>query len=408
MSKIGIVNVAGLNKPIQLRGINVVQVSDNSIGIAYGSGNTNYQWSNQYVFIQFTNPGNEVNQAFIKQQFYKWLSEGLTSASALVLNEYLPQITITDVGVRGSVTTGSIIAAADLDAACVASPNTQVGLDYIGTTIPPVGTYIYDPSKNGNGLPGPIDAGNYALSFNSQLFFITVNSSSLISAITICPLILDFVYNLKNLGAGPVFNANMDSISFAIRSFLPNNGPTTNYNNYYNAFGLQAEPSSGNACSLTNNDMIYGSTNGMWPVGILNNATSNKPDFTNLDVAFGLKLNDSNVADFNNSQLYISFDLNAKGGVIADASFSPFVLNWGQIPMFSASPGGGVPGFGNGATEFSPGGNESQFVELWAGSVYLPAGNSLVGTASFTNGAFCNWNTGTGQVNGVQNSNCPI
>ena len=116
MSKIGIVNVAGLNKPIQLRGINVVQVSDNSIGIAYGSGNTNYQWSNQYVFIQFTNPGNEVNQAFIKQQFYKWLSEGLTSASALVLNEYLPQITITDVGVRGSVTTGSIIAAADLDA----------------------------------------------------------------------------------------------------------------------------------------------------------------------------------------------------------------------------------------------------------------------------------------------------
>ena len=103
MSKIGIVNVAGLNKPIQLRGINVVQVSDNSIGIAYGSGNTNYQWSNQYVFIQFTNPGNEVSQSFIKQQFYKWLAEGLTSASALLLNEYLPQITITDVGVRGSV-----------------------------------------------------------------------------------------------------------------------------------------------------------------------------------------------------------------------------------------------------------------------------------------------------------------
>ena len=406
MSRIGIVNVAGLKKPIQLQGINVVQVSNNSIGIAYGASNTNFQWSNQYVFVQFINPGNEVSQAFIKRQFYKWLSECLTSASALVLNEYLPQVTITDVGVRGSVATGNIAAAADLNTACAANPNTQVGLDYSGGTIPPVGTYIYNPNKNGNGLPGPIDAGNYALSYNSQKFFITVNSSSLISAIEICPLLLDFVYNLKNLGAGPVTSADADSISFAIRSFLPNNGPTTNYNNYYNAFGLQAEPSSGDACSLTNNNMIYGSTNAMWPVGILNNATTNKPDFTNLDVAFGLSLADSNVANFSNAQLYVSFNYNTAGS--ANASFIPFAMNYGQTPMFTASPGGGVPGFGNGATEFSPGGNASQFYELWTGSVYLPAGNSLVGTASFTNGAFCNWNVGSGQVNNVQNSNCPI
>ena len=49
MSKIGIVEVAGLNKPIQLQGINVVQFSSNSIGIAYGAGNTSFQWGNQYV-----------------------------------------------------------------------------------------------------------------------------------------------------------------------------------------------------------------------------------------------------------------------------------------------------------------------------------------------------------------------
>ena len=407
MSKIGIVEVAGLKKPIQLQGINVVQVSGNSIGIAYGASNTTFQWANQYVFIQFINPGNEVSQSFIKQQFYKWLSEGLTSSSAVVLNEYLPQITITDVGVRGSVATGTIVTAVDLDAACAANPNTTVVLDYAGGTIPPVGTYICDPNKNGNGLPGPIDAGNYALSFNSSQFFITVNNSSLISAIEICPLLLDFVYNLQNLGTGPVFNANMDSISFTIRSFFPNNSPTSNYNNYYNVFGVDAEPFFIDACTLSNNVMIYGSNNAMWPVGILNNATTNKPDFANLDIAFGLVLADSNVANFNNAQLYVSFDYNTAGA--ASASFIPFAMSFGQNPMFPTSPGGGLPGFGDGTTEFSPTSSDGAFfIEQFQGSVYLPAGNSLVGTASFTNGAFCEFQKENGQITNVQESNCPI
>ena len=403
MSKIGIVEVAGLKKPIQLQGINVVQIKPNSIGIAYAANNTNFQWANQNVFIQFTNPGNEVSQSFIKQQFYKWLAEGLTSASALVLNEYLPQITITDVGVRGSVAIGNIVTAVDLDAACAANPNTQVALDYSGGAIPPIGTYIYDPNKNGSGLPGPIDAGNYALSYNSQQFFITVNSSSLISAIEICPLLLDFVYNLQNLGTGPVFNANMDGISFSIRGFLPN---PTSYSTYYGIGGLQTEVFSFDACNLANNSQIYGTNNGMWPVGMLNNATTNKPDFANLDVAFGLALNDSNVADFSNAQLYISFDYNTAGA--ANAVFQPFAINFGQNPAFPASPGGGVPGFGDGTTEFSAGSNGSDFVSQWASNVYLPAGNSLIGTASFTNGAYCNWNTGSGQITFVENNNCPI
>ena len=182
------------------------------------------------------------------KKFYQWLSEGLTASSPSVLNEYLPQITITDVGVRGSIVTGNIVAAADLTTACAANPNTLVALDYSGGTLPPVGTYIYDPSKNGNGLPGPIDAGSYALSYNGQQFFITVNSSSLISAIEICPLLIDFVYNLQNLGTGPVFNANMDSISFSIRSFLPN---PISYETYYGIAGLQPEPFFGDACDLS-------------------------------------------------------------------------------------------------------------------------------------------------------------
>jgi hypothetical protein len=406
MSKsIGIVEVAGIKKPIQLEGINVVQFNFNNIGIAYGASNTSFQWGNQYVFIQFINPGNEVSQAFIKKQFYQWLSEGLTTSSPSILNEYLPQITITDVGVRGSIATGNIVAAADLTTACAANPNTLVALDYAGGTIPPVGTYIYDPNKNGSGLPGPIDAGTYALSYNSQQFFITVNSSSLISSIEICPLILDFVYNLQNLGAGPVFNANMDSISFSIRSFLPMGGGA-NYGSYYGVAGLSAEPASFNACSLANNNNIYGSTNAMWPVGILNNATSNQIDFSSLDIAFGLALADSNNADFNQAQLYVSFDYNTAGA--ASATFQPFLINFGQNPMFPASPGGGIPGFGDGTTSFSAGGSGNDFGSQWSSQCYLPAGNSLVGTASFTNGAFCNWDTQTGVIEFPENTNCPI
>ena len=404
MSKsIGIVEVAGLKKPIQLEGINVVQFNSNNIGIAYGASNTTFQWGNQYVFIQFTNPGNQASQAFIKKQFYKWLSEGLTASSPSVLNEYIPQITITDVGVRGSIATGNIVAAADLNTACAANPNTLVALDYAGGTIPPVGTYIYDPNKNGNGLPGPIDAGSYALLYNSQQFFITVNSSSLISSIEICPLILDFVYNLQNLGAGPVFNANMDSISFGVDDFFPIGN---DYASYYGVQGLDAQPSSFSACDLTNNNQIYGSNNSMWPVGILNNATSNKPDFANLDVAFGLSLADSDVADFEQAQLYISFDYNTAGA--ANASFQPFILDFGQNPMFPASPGGGIPGFGDGTTNFSPGGDSNFFPEIFAQKVYLPAGNSLVGTASFTSGAYCEWDKNQGTIDFVENNNCPI
>jgi len=406
MSKIGIVEVAGLKKPIQLQGINVVQFNFNSIGIAYSANNSSFQWGNQQVFIQFINPGNEVSQAFIKKQFYNWLSEGLTASSPSVLNEYLPQLTITDVGVRGSIVTGNIVAAADLTTACAANPNTLVALDYSGSSTPPVGTYIYDPNKNGTGLPGPIDAGNYALSFNSQQFFITVNSSSLISSIEICPLLLDFVYNLQNLGAGPVSNANADSISFSIRGFLPGDPNATTYSTYYGVGGLSSEPMSFQACSLTSNNQIYGSNNAMWPVGILNNATANQPDFSNLDVAFGLSLANSNVADFNQAQLYISFDYNTAGA--ASATFQPFVLPFGQIPMFPASPGGGIPGFGDGTTAFSSNSSGFDFSQQFSSNVYLPAGNSLIGTASFTNGAFCSWNTSSGQIQFVEDSNCPI
>lgn len=402
MSKIGVVEVAGLKKPIQLQGINVVQVNFNNIGIAYGASNTTFQWGNQYVFIQFTNPGNEVSQSFIKEQFYKWLAASLTSASALSLNEYLPQVTITDVGVRGSIATGNIVAAADLNTACAANPNTLVALDLSGATVPPVGTYIYDPNKNGNGLPGPIDAGTYALSYSGSQFFITVNSSSLISVIEICPLELDFVYNLQNLGTGPVFNANMDSISFTIRDFLPN---PTNYSTYYGVNGLSSAPFFIDACNLADNNNIYGSDNAMWPVGILNNATTNKPDFANLDVAFGISLNDSNVADFSNAQLYISFDYNTAGA--GNAAFQPFALNFAQNPIFPASPGGGIPGFGDGTTEFSAGSTGTDFAQQFDGNIYFPAGNSLIGTASFPNGVYCNFSSNSGQVNFEFDNNCP-
>ena len=154
---------------------------------------------------------------------------------------------------------------------------------------------------------------------------------------------------------------------------------------------------------------VYGSDNAYWPVGIINNGTTNVPNFAVEDVAFGLKLADSNVADFNNAQLYISFDLNANAGVVADATFVPFILPFGQNPVFTGSPGGGIPGFGDGTSIFAPGNAGAPaftIAQQFRQNLFLPSGSSLVGTANFPNGAYCQWDSQTGQITNVPNTSC--
>jgi len=339
MSKIGLVrDSVGVNKPIQLELINNIIVTTTSIQIYYYTGNF---YNNSTVVILLDNP-TLVGQAFLRERVLKWIGEGINSNSALYLNDYLSGVIPLSVGVQGQLSGGSIIAAADSATACVASPSTIVRLNYQGGGVPPIGAGIYlvDPSATSR-ISGPVAAGTYALLVGSTQYFITVNTVSNISFVEVCPLALDYVFNLQNLGAGPVTNADLDGISFSIRSFIING-----YNSYVGFTGNpEDEPPSFIACNSANNDSVYGTNNGMWPIGDINNAAK---DFSAFDVSFAIALDNSNSASFNQAQLYISFDLNANAGVVADATFVPFEIGFGQSQLFAGSPTTGIPGLGDG------------------------------------------------------------
>ena len=413
MSKIGIVRdgAIGVDKPIKIESINRLSITQNQIKIHYTAGIFGGN-NNSEVVILLSNPDiNTYTAAYIRQRVLRWISDGLASNSVLTLNDYLGDLVVTQVAIVGTQTLGQIIAAADSTAACAATPNIDVAID-TNNAAPLVGTRIYKVSSAPFSQPlEPVAAGNYALLISSTQYFITVNAFSAISSVEVCPLVLDFVYNLRNL-TNPVTLPNDDAISFGIRGFFPSAPTATPYLNYYTfPAGTNSEPFSFDACNIFNQpnpQQITGNQNGMWPVGVVNNATTNVPNFAIEDVAFGLKLNDSNVADFNNAQLYISFDLNANAGVVADATFVPFQIGFGDWTL-PGSPGGGIPGLGDGTIFFSPGNTDpvQGGFDLFTGSVFLPAGQSLVGSANFPNGAFCGYDQQTGNINFVQEPNCP-
>lgn len=413
MSKVGLIRDGSeVNKPIKIEFINRITTTVNQIKFHYMvNGSFGYNNDSELIVL-LTNPNTiAYTAAYIRERVLRWINDGLGSNSILTLNDYLGDLVVTQVEVVGSQTTGQIIAAADSTAACAASPNIDVALDLSGGGAPLVGTGIYLVSPAPQSLPlEPVPAGTYALSIGSSQYFITVNDVSNISSIEICPLLLDFVYNLANLTA-PITEPNPDAISFALDGSLPFDPGSVTYNSLYN-------PPPG---SVTNvppfelcgdfgpNNSVYGSNNAYWPVGLINNGTTNVPNFTALDVAFGLKLNDSNVADFNQAQLFISFDLNANAGVVADATFVPFALPFGQNPVFPTSPLGGIPGFGDGTSIFDPANANASFSgirDIFRGNLFLPAGSSLVGSANFTDGAYCDWEVSTGEIINVPDNTC--
>ena len=398
MSKIGLVrDSVGVNKPIQLELINNIIVTTSSIQIYYYTSSFN---NNSTVVILLDNP-TLVGQAFLRERVLKWIGEGINSSSALYLNDYLSGVIPISVGVQGQLSGGSIIAAADSAAACVASPSTLVRLNYQGSGVPPIGAGIYlvDPSATSR-LSGPVAAGTYALLVGSTQYFITVNTVSNISFVEVCPLALDYVFNLQNLGAGPVTSADLDGISFCNRSFIING-----YNSYVGFTGsTESEPPPFFACNSTNNANIYGPTNAMWPIGDINNAAK---DFSAFDVSFGIELFDSNTASFNQAQLYISFDLNANAGVVADATFVPFQIGFGQSQLFAGSPTTGIPGLGDGTIFITPTQTNNSFDQFFTGRAFISAvGQSLIGTADFTSGTYVSWDSNSGTINNTDDPNC--
>tara|TARA_R100001594_G_scaffold1168_5_gene4911 strand:- start:10113 stop:11339 length:1227 start_codon:yes stop_codon:yes gene_type:complete len=406
MSKTGIIRDGSItvDKPIKIEFINKITTTVNTIKLHYTTGVFGGN-NNSEVLILLVNPDvTAYTSEYIRERVLLWISDGLASSSVLTLNDYLGDLVVTQVGVVGNQSTAQIIAAADVATACAATPNVDVAIDSTGAPLLGTGIYLVD----GGGVPtGPVAAGNYALLLNSSKYFITVNSVSNISFIEVCPILLDFVYNLQNL-TNPVTEPNTDAISFTMFGMVPGGPPgTTSYEQYYTyGPGAQSDLPDFLACDPVSNEQIYGSGNAMWPVGIVNNATTNVPNFAVEDVAFGVVLADPNVADFSNAQLYISFDLNANAGVVDDATFVPFQLQFGADPAFLGSPGGGVPGLCDGTATLTPGNTTPNLADVFTQSVWFPAGQSLQGTANFTDGSFCQWDKNTGLVLFASNPNC--
>lgn len=412
MSKIGIIRDGSIavNKPVKIEFINRITTTVNTIKLHYTPGA--FPGSNDSeVVVLLDNPNSfAYTAAYIRERVLKWIGEGLATSTVLTLNDYLGDLVVTQIGVVGSQTTGKIIAAADSAAACVATPNIDVALDFSGGGAPVVGTGIYQVSSAPESQPlAPVAAGTYALSIGTTQYFITVNSVSNISSIEVCPLLLDFVYNLRDLTA-PITEPDPNAISFAVSANFPFDPGAVNYQAFYATAGLTDGPPFEVCGDFGPNPSIYGSGNYFWPVGILNNGTINVPNFAVEDVAFGLQLADSNVADYQNAQLFISFDLNANAGVVADATFVPFVIQPNANPVFQGSPGGGIPGFGDGSPIFDPANAAvpgfNGLFDIFRNNVFLPAGSSLIGTANFTDGAYCSYDKSTGVINFVEDNTC--
>jgi len=412
MSKIGIIRDGSItvNKPVKIEFINRITTTVNTIKLHYTPGA--FPGSNDSeVVVLLNNPNSSAyTAAYIRERVLKWIGDGLATSTVLTLNDYLGDLVVTQIGVVGSQTTGKIIAAADSAAACAATPNIDVALDFSGGGAPLVGTGIYQVSSAPESQPlAPVAAGTYALLIGITQYFITVNSVSNISSIEVCPLLLDFVYNLRDLTA-PITEPDPNAISFGMRSNFPFDPGTVNYQSFYTTTGITDGAPFEVCGDFGPNTTIYGPDNFYWPVGIINNATTNVPNFAVEDVAFGLQLADKNVADFQNAQLFISFDLNANAGVVADATFVPFVIQPNANPVFQGSPGGGIPGLGDGSPIFDPANGGAPgfngLFDIFQFGVFLPAGSSLIGTANFTDGAYCDYDKTTGVINFVQDNTC--
>ena len=404
MSKIGlIIDSAGVAKPIVLEGIVYVSAATNTISINYNTSTTNTV-SSTYI-IQFINPDPSGNTSeFLRERFLDFVKQGLVSKTTVYLNDFIQTVTFTEVGTKQSNTSGQIISAADLTTACSASPNINVVLDKTGSGVPLIGTSI--SLASGTNPTGPVAAGQYALSYSSTQYFITVNSVSVISAIEVCPLLLDYVFNLQNLGAGPVTSSDLDGLTFGW------NLGTTDRNTWYSYYSIPTSPSpvtnpsQTDSCSTSssNNRRVYGSENAAWPVGTINNGNL---DFSNFDVAIGIQLANSNVANWQNGTVYISFDFNTNGGVVADSTFTPFVLS--RNTNISGSPTGGIPGFGDGTISVVSGasqGNDTLY-NMQTGRWFLPpVGQSLIGSANFTDGAYIQWDRNDANIDVVFSNTC--
>jgi hypothetical protein len=372
-------DTAGITKPINLDDIKIINVTSDSITIRYNLTGTVNIIDELAFYIVFDNPYN-MSTVDIESQLYSWLKNALVSSSPLKtsLNKALPQLEITTAGLinASGYQNGTFLAAADIDAACASSPTTACIVE-IKTGAPPVGTLVLE--YNSNADLDPIADGDYALEISSTKYFINLNGSR-ITSIVVCPLLLDFIWDPNTQASGVVNDANY--ISFAARSDLYN---------YYGGTGSYDGTQSMQSCSAnlkTFNDMT-------WPSGLVINGDLQAADGLGQLPVFAAVLSDSNVANWNSAQLYVSQDYYLDP---ASATWTPFNQDfWSQ----------GFFGFGNGSTPPAPGGfnYSANNIILYnfgsQGMVFLPGGTSLVGSATFSSVQKAQF-TSNGSLNSTQ------
>lgn len=355
-------DTAGITKPINLDDIKIINVTSDSITIRYNITGTANIIGQSAFFIGFDNPYN-MSTVDIESQFYSWLKNSLVSSSPLKtsLNKALPQLEIATAGLisYASNTFGTFLAAADIDAACASNPTTACIVE-VAEGAPPVGTLVLEYKSNAD--LDPIADGDYALEISGTKYFVTLKGSR-ITSIVVCPLLLDFIWDPNTQASGVVNDANY--ISLAARSDLYN---------YYGGTGSYDGTQSMQSCSAnlkTVNDMT-------WPSGLIFNGDLEAADGLGQLPAFAAVLANSNVANWNSAQLYVSQDYYLDP---ASATWTPFNQDfWSQ----------GFFGFGNGSTPPAPGGfnypaNNIILYNMGSqGTVFLPGGTSLVGSATFS------------------------
>jgi len=374
-------DTAGITKPINLDDIKIINVTSDSITIRYNLTGTTSIVDQLAFFISFNNTG-DISTTQIESQFYKWLENALISTSPLKasLNSAMPQLEIVTAGLinTSGYRDATFLAAIDQATACAASP-TAACIVESEAGAPPVGTLVLaNPSANDY---EPIADGKYALNVGAvDKYFVTLNGSRIVQ-ITVCPLLLDFIWDPNEQASGVVDDANY--ITFGNRSDIAS---------YYggSSMGMYTGESTMSSCSTN----LKSSTDRTWPSGLIYNGFLDATDGLGQLPAFGIQLANSNVNNWSGAQLYISqnyyLDPSSATWEIYNQDF------WNQ----------GYQWFGNGTNapnNFYSANGVILFNMGVSGRVFLPAGTSLVGTAAFTGVQFINFNS-SGLTTGIASS----
>lgn len=372
-------DTAGITKPINLDDIKIINVTSDSITIRYNLTGTSNIVDELAFFISFNNTGGiSTNQ--IQSQFYSWLKNALVSSSPLKasLNSAMPQLEIVTAGLINTAgyRDATFLAAVDEAAACSSSP-TAACIVESEAGAPPVGTLVLaNPSANDY---EPIADGTYALDVAGSKYFISLTGSRIVQ-ITICPLLLDFVFDPNQQASGTPSDSNYFSLATI------NDGSFVN--TYYGAFSMSPFTGTGSNVFMgcTALGSLKGSNDRTWPCGYIVNGFLDATKGLGQLPAFAIQLADPNVASWNGASLYVSDDYYVTGDY-AQATWVSFNENyWLQ----------GFSNFGNG-TQYPAGGISPTVESLImnfliasdsstlqpAGRVFTPAGTSISGNAVF-------------------------